>query len=426
MKTPELLAPAGDMEKLQVALAYGADAVYAGQPQFSLRGRENGFKTVEDLARAIEYCREREKLFYLASNTVPHNNKVLAFQKSLAEIIALEPHALIMSDPGMIHWVRTEFPETEVHLSVQANTVNYISAKFWHDLGINRVILTRELKLREVEEIIEKTFPLEIEVFVHGAVCMASSGRCMLSNYLSYRDANQGNCNNACRFPWEVKPAAVELHPIENDNPISKAAESTQEGVIVVEEDQHGTYFMNSRDLCALPVLEDLVKIGVASVKIEGRTKSPYYLAKSVQAYRLALDAIAKGEKIPAEAMQAVFDTENRGLMSGFYTSQDPIPQNLSAAKDIQAHAEVAAKITKYNSEKGIATIDVRNRISLGDNLELFSPEGNKYFTVTNLTNQKSQNAEILHPGLKNCEINMPFSCNELSFLVRRLQKTKK
>ena len=143
MKTPELLAPAGDMEKLQVALAYGADAVYAGQPQFSLRGRENGFKTVEDLARAIEYCREREKLFYLASNTVPHNNKVLAFQKSLAEIIALEPHALIMSDPGMIHWVRTEFPETEVHLSVQANTVNYISAKFWHDLGINRVILTR-------------------------------------------------------------------------------------------------------------------------------------------------------------------------------------------------------------------------------------------------------------------------------------------
>ncbi|MBR1745815.1 MAG: U32 family peptidase, partial [Fibrobacter sp.] len=204
MKKPELLAPAGDLTRMKYAYAYGADAVYAGQPAFSLRARENGFKNLDDLAEGIAYARKLGKKFYLTSNVIPRNVKVESFQKALLAAIELKPDALIVADPGFVGWLRKERPDVEIHLSVQANTTNYLAAKFWHDLGVRRIILSRELRLSEILEIKEKLPDLELEVFVHGAVCMAMSGRCMLSNWVTHRDANQGACDNSCRMPYRL------------------------------------------------------------------------------------------------------------------------------------------------------------------------------------------------------------------------------
>ena len=192
MTKPELLAPAGDLTRMKYAFAYGADAVYAGQPAFSLRSRENGFKNLNDLAEGIAYAHEHGKKFYLTSNVIARNTKVEPFQKALLAALELKPDALIVADAGFVGWLRKVSPETEIHLSVQANTTNYLTAQFWHDLGVRRIILSRELRLSEILEIKERIPGLELEVFVHGAVCMAMSGRCMLSNWVTHRDANQG------------------------------------------------------------------------------------------------------------------------------------------------------------------------------------------------------------------------------------------
>jgi putative protease len=403
---PELLAPAGDIERMRIAFAYGADAVYAGQPAFSLRGRENGFKTVADLGEGIREAHALGKLFFVASNLFPHNAKVGPFQRALSEIIEQGPDALIMADPGMIAWVRHEFPKVPVHLSVQSHALNWITCKFWHDLGVERVILARELKLREITEIREQVPGLELEVFVHGAVCMASSGRCMISNYMEYRDANQGNCNNACRFPFELTATSPDLPPGES---------------IRVTEDEHGTYLFNARDLCALPILEQVVASGVQSLKIEGRTRSPYYLAQVVRGYRLALDAIAQGQPIPPEALAAVHATDARGWMSGFYTSDDPLPQNLEADRSGALRSEVVAQIREWDPARSRLRISVRNRIMEGETLELLTPHGTKTITATNLVNQKGQKTEKLHSGLENCYLDCPENPPPHSFLVRHL-----
>ena len=189
---------------MKYAFAYGADAVYAGQPAFSLRARENGFKNLDDLAEGIEYAHRLGKKFYLTSNVIPRNVKVEAFQKALLAAIDLGPDALIVADPGFVGWLREVRPEVEIHLSVQANTTNYLAAKFWQGLGVRRIILSRELRLSEVVEIKERCPDLELEVFVHGAVCMSMSGRCMLSNWVTRRDANQGACDNSCRMPYRL------------------------------------------------------------------------------------------------------------------------------------------------------------------------------------------------------------------------------
>lgn len=402
---PELLAPAGDLERMRIAFAYGADAVYAGQPAFSLRGRENGFKTVLDLAEGIHIAHDLGKKFYVASNLFPHNAKVGPFQRALDEIIAQKPDALIMADPGMIAWVRQQFPQMPVHLSVQAHTINWITAKFWFDLGVERIILARELKLREIQEICEKVPGLELEVFVHGAVCMASSGRCMISNYMEYRDANQGNCNNACRFPYEISATSKDL----------PAGES-----IRVTEDEHGTYLFNARDLCALPILEQVVASGVLSLKIEGRTRSPYYLAQVVRGYRLALDAIAQGNPVPEQAMQAIFATDSRGWMSGFYTTEDPIPQNLAKERGTDTlRAEVVAQVRGWDSMKSRIQLSVRNRISTGEHLELLTPHGTFPFQALELSNHVGKPTDRLSSGLENCHAHCDFDPGPYSFLIR-------
>ncbi len=402
----ELLAPAGDLERMRIAFAYGADAVYAGQPAFSLRGRENGFKTIAIMKEGIEEAHALGKKFFVASNLYPHNAKIDALQKALSELIEAGPDALIMADPGMIGWVRKTFPDQVIHLSVQSHAVNWITCAFWRDLGVKRVILARELKLREVADIRAKVPDLELEVFVHGSVCMAQSGRCMISNYYEHRDANQGNCNNACRFPYELTATSPDL----------PAGESMR-----VTEDEHGTYLFNARDLCALPILDKVLETGVDSLKIEGRTRSPYYLAQVVRGYRLALDSLARGDGICPEAIAAVLSTDSRAWMSGFYTSEDPLPQKLEKGRETELQAEVVAQIREWDPS-GRIRLSVRNKIENGEELELLTTKGVEPFRATGLVNQRGQSADAVHSGLENCWVDAKTEPPPWSFLVRRLK----
>ncbi|HNY29834.1 MAG TPA: U32 family peptidase C-terminal domain-containing protein [Fibrobacteria bacterium] len=398
----ELLAPAGDPERMRIAFAYGADAVYAGQAAFSLRGRENGFSNARIVADAVEEAHRLGRKFFLAANVFPHNNKVEAFRRALTEIVEAGPDALIMADPGMIGWMRKTFPDVAVHLSVQAHAVNWATCGFWHDMGVRRVILARELLLREVQEIRERVPALELEVFVHGAVCMAQSGRCMISDWMEHRDANQGNCNNACRFPYELTASSPKL-------PEGEA--------IRVTEDEHGTYLFNARDLCALPVLDQVVATGVHSLKIEGRTRSPYYVAQVVRAYRLALDAIAKGEPVPSAALSAIAATDTRGWTSGFRVAGDPLGQILNADREHPPGAVVVGQIRDWND--GRATLSVRNRIETGMRLELLSPEGIQEISASGLENHRGERVDALHCGMEGCRIDLATPPRPWSFLVR-------
>ena len=304
---PELLSPAGTLKNMRYAFAYGADAVYAGQPRYSLRVRNNEFDHA-NLALGIDEAHAQGKQFYVVVNIAPHNAKLKTFLKDLAPVIEMAPDALIMSDPGLIMLVRQHFPQMPIHLSVQANAVNWASVEFWRQQGLTRVILSRELSLEEIEEIRRQVPGMELEVFVHGALCMAYSGRCLLSGYINRRDPNQGTCTNACRWQYQATPAAEnELGEIVRmveptlgqGTPTSQAFVLQEAGrpdeEMTAFEDEHGTYIMNSKDLRAVQHVGRLVRMGVHSLKIEGRTKSHFYCARTAQAYRRAIDdAVAR------------------------------------------------------------------------------------------------------------------------------------
>ena len=398
----ELLAPAGDLERMRIAFAYGADAVYAGQPAFSLRGRENGFKTAADIASAVEEAHGLGKRFFVASNLFPHNNKIEPFQRALTEIAEAGPDALIMADPGMIRWVRRTFPDLPVHLSVQAHAVNWVTCEFWRDQGVKRVILARELHLREVQEIRERVPDLELEVFVHGSVCMAQSGRCMISDHMEHRDANQGNCNNACRFPYELWATSPQLPKGE---------------MMRVTEDEHGTYLFNARDMCALPALDKVVATGVASLKIEGRTRSPYYAAQVVRAYRMALESLKAGDGVPESALVAIRATDSRGWTSGFKLPGDPIGQILDSSREGTPGSVVVAQIRGWDA--GRLTLSVRNKFSEGEALELLTPSGAHAVIAAGLVNHRGESVKVLNSGMEGCSLEFGFQPPPWSFLVR-------
>lgn len=399
-KKPELLAPAGDLVRMRYAFAYGADAVYAGQPAFSLRARENGFKNLDDLAEGIAYAHEHGKKFYLTSNVIPRNVKVEAFQKALLSALELKPDALIVADPGFVGWLRKVSPETEVHLSVQANTTNYLAASFWKDLGVKRIILSRELRLSEILEIKERVPDLELEVFVHGAVCMAMSGRCMLSNWVTHRDANQGACDNSCRMPYKLfanpGPQCDEYHNHEGQFSLQRS-DRPELDPIALDEDPWGTYFMSSRDLCALEVIPELVAGGLDSFKIEGRTRSVYYLSQVVRAYRMAIDAVAAGNPVPEESRRAISFVDGRGFMPGFL--RGPLPQNYEATHVDAAGGCVAAQVLELEQNTGALRVNVKNPFSVDDKLELMTPEKMEPMELESLVDFKGGAADRLNPG---------------------------
>ena len=280
MNKPELLSPAGSLEKLKTAIAFGADAVYIGLPDFSLRARINLF-TPGKIKQAINYAHKLDKKVYVTFNIFAHNRHLEKLNKSIEFIKQAKPDAVIISDPGILSVLRKKLPQQELHLSTQANCTNWQAAKFWHEQGIKRIILARELSLKEIEQIHKKVPKLELETFVHGAMCMSYSGRCLLSKWFVDRSANLGDCVQPCR--WEYN--------------------------LAIEQDQHGSYILNSKDLCLLEHLDKLRKAGVKSFKIEGRTKSTYYIANTTKAYREAIDKSRPTKEIKKDLNKLI----NRG-----------------------------------------------------------------------------------------------------------------
>jgi len=428
----ELLSPAGTLKSMRYAFAYGADAVYAGQPRYSLRVRNNEFNKLENLAAAIEEAHSQGKQFYLASNIAPHNDKVRSYLRDLEPVIAMQPDALIMSDPGLIMLVREQWPDQAVHLSVQANAVNWATVKFWEKQGIERVILSRELSIDEIEEIRQQCPTVELEVFVHGALCMAYSGRCLLSGYMTHRDSNQGACTNSCRWQYNVHEAretqtgdliAVEpsagdqepsagnqqpsapIQPTQVYDPTSEMApvllqERSRPGeYLPTYEDEHGTYIMNSKDLRAVQHVERLVNMGIHSLKIEGRTKSHYYVARTAQVYRRAIDDALAGKAFDMNLMGELEHLANRGYTEGFYRRHIPAEyQNYENGNSSNANQQFVAEATAYDNANGWLTVDVKNRFQQGDQLQLITPRGNLRFTLEQLENLKGESLEVA-PG---------------------------
>ena len=415
MKRPELLAPAGTLKSMRHAFAYGADAVYAGQPRYSLRVRNNEFKN-DNLAQGIAEAHSLGKQFFVAVNISPHNSKLKTFLADLEPVIMMNPDALIMADPGLIMMVRERWPEMPVHLSVQANTVNYATVKFWQSLGLTRVILSRELSLDEIAEIRQQCPDMELEVFVHGALCIAYSGRCLLSGYFNHRDPNQGTCTNACRWEYKTTEAteAAEgkyvpkeaILPMDALRPSPLAGEGLGMGgqlaacgdqqrhpladkvyfleetnrpgeLMPVMEDEHGTYIMNSKDLRAIEHVQRLTEIGVDCLKIEGRTKSHYYVARTAQAYKQAIDDTLAGRPFDPKLLGVLENLANRGYTDGFYERHHTHEYQNYIYGASQGHQQqFVAEAERVDRANGWVELDVKNRFSVGDRLEWVLPNG--------------------------------------------------
>ena len=409
----ELLSPAGSLKNMRYAFAYGADAVYAGQPRYSLRVRNNEFDH-DNLAIGIQEAHDLGKKFYVVVNIQPHNSKLKNFIRDLTPVVAMQPDALIMSDPGLIMMVREHFPDMDVHLSVQANAINWATVKFWKNMGLTRVILSRELSIDEIEEIKQQVPDMEIEVFVHGALCMAYSGRCMLSGYMNKRDANQGACTNACRWEYKVHETHQDENgdviPVQNLNTDSNCCSNSdadelhmqaqhqfdepvllqrhEEDMFAAEEDEHGTYFMNSKDLRAVQHVERLTQMGIHSLKIEGRTKSYFYCARTAQIYRKAIDDALAGKPFDPSLMTQLEGLANRGYTEGFLRrhvhSEYQNYENGSSSFD---HQQYCGEILERNGD--YLKVDVKNRFVVGDVLELMTTSGNIIFKLTEILDKK-------------------------------------
>lgn len=435
IKPPELLLPAGSLAKMRAAYDFGADAVYAGQPRYSLRARNNEFR-LEQIGQGIAEAHARGRKFFVTSNLLPHNDKVRTYLRDIEPVIALRPDALIMADPGLIMMVRErmekDWPEVPIHLSVQANTVNWAAVKFWQKMGVARIILSRELSLDEVEAIRNECPDIELEVFVHGALCIAYSGRCLLSGYFNRRDPNQGTCTNACRWDYkthggtdetdsgEVQPTPpVQLgsdfnfaqaqaeaegafaacggsprHPLADRVWLLEEKERPGE-LMPVMEDEHGTYIMNSKDLRAVEHVERLVKIGVDSLKIEGRTKSQYYVTRTAQIYRRAIDDAVAGRPFDPSLLLELEGLSNRGYTAGFLERRPSQDYQNYLSGSSQAHRSQFVGEVKSVREDGWAEVETKNRFAVGDTLEVIHPGGNRRVTLDKMSSLDGEAIQV-------------------------------
>jgi putative protease len=422
MRTPELLSPAGSRKAMEFAFAYGAHAVYAGQPRYSLRVRNNEFNDLELMAAAIADAHAAGRQFFVASNVSPHNDKLRSYMRDMEPVIAMKPDALIMADPGLIMLVRERWPAMPIHLSVQANAVNWASVKFWQQVGITRVILSRELSLEEITEIRQRCPDIELEVFVHGALCIAYSGRCLLSGYLTHRDPNQGACTNTCRWKYDAHEAVqtesgdvVAIHEPAAATPPPQATQPDgtpiEDRIFLLQEenrpgeympafeDEHGTYIMNSKDLRAVQHVQQLMEIGVDCLKIEGRTKSHYYVARTAQTYRRAIEDAAAGRPFDMALMNELEKLASRGYTEGFLERHPSGEyQNYERGISRGEYQQFVGEVRELDRAAGLATITVNNRFAVGDRLELMTPAGNCDFVLQDLLSEAGERREVA-PG---------------------------
>ena len=383
IKKLELLAPAGDMEKLITAINYGADAVYFGGQTGSLRAGA-GNLSVPEIREAMDFIHSRGCKGYMTLNIYPHNDDIPVLRDYISEIRDIPVDAFLVSDPGVMGLIREQIPDAEIHISTQANTTNYLTALYWAGQGVKRIVAAREMSLRELSEM-RNALPddIEIEAFMHGAMCISYSGRCLLSNFMAGRDANRGACTHPCRWKY---------HLVEEQRPGE---------YYPVEEDDRGSYIMNSRDLCMIDSIPDLVDAGVTSFKIEGRMKSMYYVATVVSAYRSALDkylADPENYTFDPDDFDELCKASHREFTHGFYynkpTGND---QNYYSSDYIRDYSFVGL-VKGFDEETGLTTVEQRNKFSVGDTVEIFGPHSPYYEEVIEEMYDEEGNAVMSAP----------------------------
>lgn len=378
MIKPELLAPAGNLEKLKAAINFGADAVYLGGNKLNLRAFADNF-TNEQLKEGIEYAHMKNKKVYVTLNVFPHNEDLDGLEEYLQELYDLGVDAIIVSDPGIIMTAREVVPDLEIHLSTQANTVNWKTCEFWHNIGVKRIVLARELSLEEIKSIKSKIpSTLELEVFVHGSMCMSYSGRCLLSNYMTGRDANRGGCAQPCRYKYHL-------------------VEEKREGEYYpVIEDERGTYIMNSKDLCMIKHVPEIINTGAVSLKIEGRMKSAYYVATVCKAYREAIDAFIEDPdnyKFDERWLQDLEKPSHREYYTGFYFNEEN--KQIQSTSAYIRNYDIVGVVKSYDSVTKRVTIEQRNKVFNGELVELMKPIGhNVELRLNDLRDEKGNNIE--------------------------------
>ena len=381
MEKPELLAPGGSLEKLKMAIMYGADAVYIGGEAFSLRVAAENF-SIEDMKEGIAFAHERGKKVYLTANILPHNEDIDEFKEYIKEIRPLGFDAVLIADLGMFSIMQECAPEIPIHISTQANNINYQSACMWHKLGAKRVVLAREMSFDEIKEIRERTpEDLELEAFVHGAMCVSYSGRCLLSNYMTQRDANQGACSHPCRWNYSL-------------------VEETRPGEFMdVYENERGTFIFNSKDLCMIRYIPELVKSGISSFKIEGRVKTSYYTATIIKAYREEIDryfADPENYVFDETQFEELCKVSHRPYSTGFYLGKPTANEQVYTDSSYIRDYDLIGMVEDYDELTGVAKISQRNRFFVGDEIEIMTPDSPFFIQkVEWMENEKRERIDV-------------------------------
>lgn len=386
MRKPELLIPAGSLENLITAVEYGADAIYIGGEQFGLRAKAKNF-SLEDMKEGINYAHSKGVKVYVTANIIAHNNDIEGVREYFNELKEIKPDALIIADPGILDIAKEELEDMELHLSTQTNNTNYASFNFWYKQGVKRIVAARELSFKEIGEI-RKRIPenLDIEAFVHGAMCISYSGRCLLSNYMSGRDANRGACAHPCRWTYHV-------------------VEETRPGEYMpIYENERGTYIYNSKDLCMLEYIEELVNAGIYSFKVEGRMKTQLYVATVTRAYRQAIDdyfenPIKYKANIPIY-LEEIKKCSHRKFTTGFYLGKPSGEEQIYDSNAYIRNYTFVGKVLAYNREDKIAIVQQRNKFVVGDELEIMKKNGdNIVFKVSEIYDEEGNSRESApHP----------------------------
>ena len=403
---PELLIPASNLEVLKVAVTYGADAVYIGGEMFSLRAKAKNFSK-EDMKEGIAYAHKYGKQVYVTANITAHNRDLEAVREYFTEMKEIKPDALIISDPGVFMIAKEVCPEIDLHVSTQANNVNYATYNFWHSLGATRVVSARELSIKEIGEI-RANIPddLEIETFIHGAMCISYSGRCLLSNYFTGRDANLGACTHPCRWKYYI------------------SEESRPGEYLPIEENERGTYIFNSKDLCMIEHIPDIIAAGIDSLKIEGRMKTALYVATVARTYRQAIDDYFKDpayyeSRIPyykEEIAKCTYRQFTTGFFYGPTTHDTQIYDSNTYVREYTYLGLIGEK-----NEAGMYTLEQRNKFSVGETIEIMKPNGeNILATVKAITDEKGEAMDSCpHPKQK-IYVDLGMELNELDLLRRK------
>ncbi len=380
MNKPELLAPGGSLEKLKTAILYGADAVYVGGEAFSLRVAAENF-SFEEMREGLKFAHERGKKVYLTANILPHNSDIDEFEKYIEKIASLGFDAVLAADPGIMQIISERAPDLPIHISTQANNINYKSAEFWYKQGAKRVVLAREMSMREICEIRERTpKELELEAFVHGAMCISYSGRCLLSNYMTSRDSNRGACAHPCRWNYSL-------------------VEETRQGeYLPVYENERGTFIFNSKDLCMIEHIPELIESGISSFKLEGRVKTSYYVATVVKAYREEIDrylADPEGYKFDKSQLEELCKVSHRPYSTGFYFGKTNEDSQVYSSSSYIRDYDLIGIVTDYDEKSGIATVSQRNRFFVGDEVEIMQP-GKPFFQqkISHMENESGESID--------------------------------